>query len=256
MTTAAWEVESLKLRRSAVARTAALVLVVGSTVRTAGFTAVGLGDGDSQMAVKVRPMLHGTGWEAYLGMLAQIMSVATLLSVGIVVAWTVGREFTDGTIASLQALPTSPGDIAWAKLGTVMLGAAGCAVASLALALPLGFAIGLEPPDSGAGAAALRVLVVTLLTALLALPLAVVASVRRGYLPGVGALLGLVVVTQIATVAGAGGWFPWATPGLWAGMGGTAAADAVTPLQLLLAFPMGVIGAVGTVWWWSTAELQ
>lgn len=256
MTTAAWEVETLKLRRSAVARTAALVLVVGSTVMTAAFTAVGLGNGDSQMAVKVRPMLHGTGWEAYLGMLAQIMSVATLLSVGIVVTWTVGREFTDGTIASLQALPTSPADIAWAKLATVMLGAAGCAVASLALALPLGLAIGLEPPEGAATVDALRVLAVTLLTALLTLPLAVVASVRRGYLPGVGALLALVVVTQIATVAGAGGWFPWAAPGLWAGMGGPAAANAVTPLQLLLAVPMGAIGAVGTVWWWSTAELQ
>lgn len=223
---------------------------------TAAFTAVGLGNGDSQMAVKVRPMLHGTGWEAYLGMLAQIMSVATLLSVGIVVTWTVGREFTDGTIASLQALPTSPADIAWAKLATVMLGAAGCAVAALALALPLGLAIGLEPPEGAATADALRVLAVTLLTALLTLPLAVVASVRRGYLPGVGALLALVVVTQIATVAGAGGWFPWAAPGLWAGMGGPAAANAVTPLQLLLAVPMGAIGAVGTVWWWSTAELQ
>lgn len=256
MTTAAWEVEALKLRRSAVARTSTLVLVLGSTVMTAAFAAVGLGDGDSQMAIKVRPMLHGTGWEAYLGMLGQILSVATLLSVGIVITWTVGREFTDGTIASLQALPTSPAAIAWAKLATVMLGAVGCAVASVALAVPLGWAIGLGPPDGAAAVHALRVLAVTLLTALLTLPLALVASVRRGYLPGIGALLGLVVVTQIATVAGAGAWFPWAAPGLWAGMGGQAAAQGVTPIQLLLAVPVGASGAVGTVWWWSTAELQ
>lgn len=255
MTSAAWDVESLKLRRSTVARTCALVLVVGTTSLAAAFTAVGLGGGDSQMALKVRPMLRGTGWDAYLGMLAQILSVATLLAVGVAVAWTVGREFTDGTIVSLQSLPTSPAAIVRAKLATVLLGAVGCAVATLAVAIPLGVLIGLGPPDASAVRAGAQVLTVALLMTVLTTPLALVASVRRGYLAGVGALLGLVVVTQVATVAGAGAWFPWAAPGLWAGMGGQAAAAAVTPLQLFLALPVGVIGAIVTVRWWSTAEL-
>lgn len=42
---------------------------------------------------------------------------------------------------------------------------------------------------------------------------------------------GVVVVTQVATVAGAGAWFPWAAPGTWAGMDSRAAAAAVTPLR-------------------------
>ncbi|GIG41241.1 ABC transporter permease [Cellulomonas phragmiteti] len=256
MTGAAWDVELLKLRRSSVARTSALALVLGTCALTAAFTAVGLGDGDSQMAVKVRPMLQGTGWEAYLGMLGQILSVGVLLAVGVVVAWTVGREFTDGTIASLQALPTPPAAIARAKLATVLLGAVLCAVATVALAVVLGLLIGLGPPDGAGLRAGGRALVVALLMAVLTLPLALVASVRRGYLPGVGALLGIVVVTQVATVAGAGAWFPWATPGLWAGMGGQAAADAVTPLQLLLPLPVGLLGALATVRWWATAELR
>ena len=256
MTGAAWDVEALKLRRSSVARTAGLVLVLGTCAVTTAFTAVGLAGGDSQMALKVRPMLRGTGWEAYLGMLAQILSVATLLAVGIVVAWTVGREFTDGTVASLQALPTPPASIAAAKLATVMLGAATCALATVALAIPLGLVIGLGPPDAAAVRAAAQALSVSLLMALLTLPVALVASARRGYLPGVGALLGLVVITQIATVAGAGAWFPWAAPGLWAGMGGQAAAAAVTLAQLLLALPVGALGAAGTVRWWATAELH
>lgn len=256
MTSAAWEVESLKLRRSPVARTAGAALVLGTSAVAAGFTAIGRGGGESQTALKVRTMLQGTGWDAYLGMLAQILSVATLLAVGIVVAWTVGREFTDGTIASLQALPTPPAAIAGAKIATVMLGAGACALATVALAVPLGVLIGLGAPDAAAARAAAEALVVTLLTTLLTLPLAWVASVRRGYLPAVGALLGVVVVTQIATLAGAGAWFPWAAPGLWAGMGGLAAASAVTPVQLLLAVPVGAIGAFGTLRWWSTAELR
>ncbi|WP_258725441.1 ABC transporter permease [Cellulomonas sp. NS3] len=256
MSSAAFEVEALKLRRSSVARTAAAALVVGTCAVTAGFTAVGLADGTSQMALKVRPMLDGTGWTAYLGMLAQILSVATLLAVGVVVAWTVGREFTDGTVASLQALRTPPATIAWAKLATVLLGATACALATIALAVPLGLLIGLGPPGADAAPAAARALAVTALMTLLALPLAFVASARRGYLPGVGALLGLVVVTQIATVAGAGAWFPWAAPGLWAGMGGQAAAATVTPTQLLLALPVASAGVASTIRWWSTAELR
>lgn len=256
MTRAAWEVELLKLRRSPVARTSALVLVLGTAGLSAAFTAVGLGDGESQMAVKVRPMLQGEGWEAYLGMLGQILSVAMLLCVGVVVSWVVGREFTDGTIGSLLALPTPPRAVAMAKLGLVVLGGVACSVGAVLLALPAGALIGLGPPDLEALRAAGRVVLIGLLTTALALPVAAVASVRRGYLPGVGALLGLVVVTQVVTVAGAGGWFPWAAPGLWSGMGGAEAAAAVTTVQLLLPLLVGIAGAALTVGWWARAELR
>ncbi|WP_199423176.1 ABC transporter permease [Actinotalea solisilvae] len=252
----AWDLEVLKLRRSSVARTAALVLVLGTTSMAAVFTAVGLAGGDSQMALKVRPMLQGEGWVAYLGLLAQVLSVAMLLCAGVVVSWSVGREFADGTIACLLALPTPPRAVLVAKLGSVLLGAAASTVAAVALALPLGALAGLGPPGAEAVGPALRAVAVGLLGAVLVLPLAFVASARRGYLPGVGALLGVVVVTQVATVAGAGAWFPWAAPGLWAGMGGAAAAGAVTPLQLLLALPVGAAGAVAAARWWSRAELR
>lgn len=252
---AAWEVERLKLRRSAVARSASLALVVGSCLIAAAFTSVGLAGGDSQLATKVRPMLLGTGWEAYLGMLAQILSVGTLLAIGVLAAWVVGREFTDGTVASIQALPTPPSRIVWAKIAAVVLSALSSGVAAVLVAVVLGVLIGLGRPDAAALEGASRALVVVALSTLLALPVALVASVRRGYLPAIGALLGIVVVTQVATVAGAGAWFPWAAPGMWAGLGGQAAAAAVTPLQLALAVPVGVVASLLTARWWSTAEL-
>lgn len=252
---AAWDVEALKLRRSAVARTAAVVVVLGTVALSAVFTAVARADGDSQMALKVRPMLQGTGWVAYLGMLGQVMSVAVLLAAGVVVAWTVGREFVEGTVTGLLATPTSPARVVAAKLGTVLVGAVGCVVGAVLLAVPAGLVVGLGPPDGAAFASAGRVVVVGAIAAVLTLPLGLVASARRGYLPGIGALLGVVVVTQVATVAGAGAWFPWAAPGLWAGMGGEVAAAAVTPVQLLLGPAVGALGALGTAWWWARAEL-
>lgn len=253
---AALEVELLKLRRSAAARVASLAVVVGVPGVAAAFTAVARAGGDSLMAAKVEGMLQGEGWTAHLGMVAQVTSVAMLLAVGVVVAWSFGREHVDGTFGALCALPTARRDVAVAK--TVVLAAWGLllCVGVVAVAALLGLALGLGAPDSDAVVAAGRVVVVGGLTVLLALPLAWVASARRGYLPAIGALLGLVVATQVVTVLGAGAWFPWATPGMWSGMGGAELAATVRPVQLALAVPVALLGAWATARWWTRAEVR
>ena len=252
---AALEVEALKLRRSTPARAAGAAVVVGVCVLCAAFTAVARSDGDSQMAVKVRPMLIGTGWEAYLGLVAQVLSVGMLLAAGVVVAWSFGREHTDGTFGSLFALPTSLRRIALAKAAVLAMWGVVTCVATVFVAVALGLLLRLGPVGAVTATGAGRALAVGLLMVVLSSPLALVSSALRGYLPGVAGLLGLVVVTQVVTVMGAGAWFPYAAPGLWAGMGGEAAALAVTPVQLLLAVPVGLVGIVLTVRWWGTAEV-
>jgi ABC-2 type transport system permease protein len=252
---AALEVEMLKLRRSAVGRTGGAVVVVGVAALAAGFMAVARLGGDSQIAAKVESLVQGTGWPAYLSMVGQILSVATLLSVGIVTSWTFGREFVDGTFGALFATPTPLARIAAAKFAVVLgWGWAMCASTVLA-AVILGFMLGLGPPDAAALGEAVRALVVGGSTVLLSLPFAVVASACRGYLPGIAALLGVVVITQVTTVLGAGGWFPYASPGLWAGMGGPAAAADVTWVQLMMILPVSAAGVAATIWWWHHAEV-
>lgn len=253
--TAAWAVELLKLRRSTAARVAALVVALGVPGLSAAFTAVGLGDGESQMAVKVRPMLVGQGWEAYLAMVAQVMSVAMLLAAGVLVCWSFGREHAEGTFGSLFAIRTPRRHVALAKLAVLLLWGGLATGASVVVAAGLGAAIGLGPPDADAAAGVGRILGVGVAALLLCLPLAWVSSALRGLLPGIAALLGIVVVTQVVTVAGSGAWFPYAVPGLWAGMGGPAAAAAVTPFQLALVLPVGALGGLLTVRWWSRAQV-
>ena len=252
---AAWEVELLKLRRSTAARAAALVVAVGVPGLSAGFTAVGLAGGDSQMAVKVRPMLVGEGWAAYLGMVGQVMSIAMLLAAGVLVSWSFGREHADGTFGSLFAIRTPRHHIAGAKLAVLLLWGSVVGAAAVVVAGGLGAAIGLGPPGVDAARGAARILAVAVAALLLSLPLAWVASALRGPLPGITALLGVVVVTQVVTVAGAGAWFPYAAPGLWAGLGGAAAAASVTPLQLALVVPVGVLGGLLTLRWWRRAQV-
>ena len=113
---AAITVEWLKLRRSRISLITTVLVGIGVPALTAGFLAAATrGPADTPLAIKVNALLIGEGWPAYLGMLAQILSVMSFLGVGFVVAWCFGREFTDHTITGLYALPTSRITIAAAK---------------------------------------------------------------------------------------------------------------------------------------------
>lgn len=253
---AALEVEALKLWRATAARVAALAVVLGVPAVTTGFIAAAGAYPDSPMAMKVAPMLVGEGWAAQLGMAGQMLSVGLLLAAGVVVSWSYGREHTDGTFGALFAVAVPRRDVALAKAVLLLAWGTGVCVAAVAVTALAGLAVGHGAPGAEAVEAGGRAVVVGLLTVLLAMPLAFVASALRGYLPGIAALLGIVVVTQVVTVAGAGAWFPYAAPGMWAGLGGTAAAAAVVPAQLLLAVPVGVLGVAATAWWWDRAEVR
>lgn len=252
---AALAVEALKLRRAPAARVATGVLVLLMPLISTAMVAVARGDSDAPMALKVRPLLVGTGWTAHLGMLGEMESVAVLLAVGVVVSWVVGRELADRTVGALLAQPTRPGEVLLAKLAVIGAWALACGVAAVALGLVAGVATGLGAPGSAALAAAGKVLVVMLLAALLTTPFAWIATALRGYLAGVVSVVVMLIVTNVVTVTGLGAWFPYAAPSMWAGMGGAEAAAAVRPVQLLLVLPVGILGAWAAAHRWSHAEL-
>jgi len=252
---AAVATEALKLRRSPVARTGWLAVVLGVPALTAALTAAARAGGDSQLAVKAAAMLTGTGLAGYLGVVGQVTTVAMLVTTGIVTAWCFGREFVDGTVAGLFAATVSRRRIAAAKFAVMILWSLTACAATVLVALLAGALLGLGPPTTDAWRAAGTDLAAGTLMAALALPLAWVASARRGYLPAVGALLLIVVATQIITGLGAGAWFPYAAPALWLGMGGPVAAATIGPTQLLLAIPVSAAGIWATTAWWNRAQL-
>ena len=243
--------ELLKLARSTIGRLVTVLLAVTVPAMAAGFVAAAESDGSSQVAVKVRPLVRGIGWDALTSTTGQVTSIAMLLGVGFVVSWTFGREFSDGTVETLLLTRPSRAVLASAKLVTVLVWALATAVASMAVMLALGVLLGLSTGTPWPGLA--RALVGAALTALLALPFALVASIGRSALAGVGAVIGVIVLTQILTVVGVGPWFPYAAPSLWLGMGGpelTASAG-----QLLLVLPLAGAGWAATALWWQHAEL-
>lgn len=254
--TAALEVEALKLWRATAARVAALAVALGVPALALGLVLAVERAPGSQAAVKVAPMITGDGLASALGLAGQVLSIGLLLAGGVVVSWSFGREHTDGTIGSLVRLPTSRRAVVLAKVLLLLTWGLVVSVATIALTVLLGAAGGIGVVDDAAVAAAGRALAVGATTTLLTVPFAWVASVLRGYLAGIAALLGVVVVTQVVTVLGAGAWFPYAAPGMWAGLGGPVVAAQVVPLQLWLAVPVAVLGAAATVLAWERMEVR
>jgi ABC-2 type transport system permease protein len=255
MRAAAIRVEWLKLRRSRMSLLTAVIVGIGVPALTAGFLAAATrGPADTTLAIKVNAMLIGQGWPAYLGMLAQILSVMSFLGVGFVVAWCFGREFTDHTISGLYALPTSLTTIAAAKYTVLLAWSLALSLVTLAAAFALAPLAGLPARSTDSLEPAAKVLAVGINGALLAYPLAFIASAARGYLPAIAGLILIVVITQILTVLGVGAWVPYAATSLWAGMGGPAVAATIAPHHLAL-IPLTAAGVAATLWWWRRMQV-
>ena len=162
-----------------------------------------------------------------LGVVAQVTSAAALLGFGVALSWLFGREFIDGTISGLFALPVSRPAIAAAKLGVYVVWAVFVATVLVVILGVVGLVLGLGPLDTGVLAALARQHLLTVLTAILAVPSAWAATLGRGHLPGIATTIGLIVIAQVMVVAGTGAWFPIAAPALWA-----LSPSAVTAAQL------------------------
>lgn len=252
---AALRVEARKLRRSRVVLVASLLQVVLVPLLAFLLVRVAAGEGTGVLAGKGELLVTGEGWDAYLGALGQVAAAALFVGAGVVAAWVFGREHADGTFGALFSLPVSRGDIARAKLVVLAVWALLVSVAVVAVAAGIGVVGAVDttsvlPPLSGL----VRLLVVASSTMLLAVPVSLIASVGRGYLPAIGAVVVVLAVAQVSVLLGAGGWFPFAVPGLVAVADG-ATVTMPSAAQGALAVLTVIAGAGATVAWWSRAEV-
>ncbi|TDD13443.1 ABC transporter permease [Kribbella turkmenica] len=243
--------ESTKFVRATVVRATTVVMVLGiSLICSSMLQAVHTAD--PQLAAKLGPLIEPGGWAGYLTVAAQVTGAAGLLGYGVVLSWLFSREFADGTVTGLFAVPVSRPTIATAKLLVYLAWGVASAVA-LALALVLfGLAGGLGALPADVVPAIGRQLALTVLTAVIASPAAWAATVGRSVLAGIGCTIGILVVAQVTVVAGAGAWIPFAAPALWAISGG---AD-VTTFQLALVVPILLISAALTLRSWHRLQLD
>lgn len=212
---AAIRVEAAKFVAARVPVVAAIMLVAGVTAISAAVV-LASANGPSAVVAKLGPLAAEGGWVGYLTSATQVLAAGGFLASGVVVGWVHGREFADGTVAGLFALPVSRTDVAIAKL----LGSLGWALL-VAVVLPVvlvvtGLAAGFGAPGDAEVAMLVRLTLLVPLTALMATPAAWVATVARGPLGGIAVTVLLVACSQVLVFSGVGEWFPPAAPALWA----------------------------------------
>jgi ABC-2 type transport system permease protein len=206
---------------------------------------------DPQLLAKLGPVADGD-WNGFLLGAAQITGAGGLGGFAVVLAWMFGREFGDGTIAGLFALPVRRSTIALAKLLVYGVWATAMSVLLAIVLLAVGTLAGLGPIDSQTWDATARQIALAIMSAAITVPVAWAATLSRSVLGGVSVAIGLVVIAQVSVLVGIGGWMPLAAPALWA----ISAGAAVTPAQLLLVVPYVVVAVLLTAVSWRTLQLD
>ncbi|QSB06802.1 ABC transporter permease [Natronoglycomyces albus] len=243
-------VEARKALYSTVLTTTTALLTLGITA-LAVVMALGARAGNEQVVAQLGPMGELEGWPLLMGIVFQIAAAAVLLGFGTALSWIFGREFMDGTISGLFALPASLQAIAFAKLVVFLLWSALIALLVTAAILVAGLALGLGFPGLFDLAALSRLFVLVIGSGLLAIPAAWAATLGRGLLPGIAVSVILVASAQFAVVAGSGAWYPIAAPTFWA-----MDPAAVTGWQLGLVPAVGLVFTLATVWTWRGLQLD
>lgn len=200
--------------------------------------------------------IGASDWPSYFGLLIQIVLILGVIGFGLTASWVFGREFVDRTLKDLLALPVSRSALVISKLLVVMVWnmllilvmfGAGIAV-GLILSLPGWSDEVFRRAFSGFFGSAF-------LTMLLTTPVALIASVGRGYLLPVGFVIAMLILAQIVAsgLPGIAPYFPWTIPALYSGVAGTQLPPAgIASYCILLCTSFA--GAAGTVAWWRFAD--
>jgi len=213
---AAVAVELRKSVRARVPLVAAALLVLGVVAISASAIAA-VNAGPPEVLAKLGPVVGGGGWAGYVDAALQVTGAAGAGACGILISWSFGREFSEGTIAGLFALPVSRTAVAAAKLVALFVWTA-CVTASLiAVLLTAGLLVGLGPPTAtDVGVVVGRIPVLLLATAAMTVPAAWVSTITRGLMGGIATTVVLLASAQVIVFSGGGAWFPPSAPALWA----------------------------------------
>lgn len=191
-----------------------------------------------------------TDWSTYLGLCGQMIAAGEFFLLVIAISWVFGREFADGTLKDMLAVPVPRSSILLAKFIVVSIWSAMLTTIILMVSLIMGAVISLPGGSLSVILHGTSVLWITaILTAVVVLPVALVASVGRGYILPFGVSVLTLMMTNLVALAGWGEYFPWAVPGLFA-----QGKSSLTPVSFGLVLLTGLAGMIATYFWWKYAD--
>jgi ABC-2 type transport system permease protein len=191
-----------------------------------------------------------TDWSTYLVLFGEIIAAGGFVLFVIVISWVFGREFADGTLKDMLAVPVSRSTILLAKFIVVTIWSVALTIVIFVLGLVMG---GIIKLPQGSAAVIFQGSANGMLTACLAIavvfPFALFASMGRGYLLPMGLAVLILMMTNLVAIAGWGEYFPWAIPGLFV-MG----KSPLAPVSYYIVLLTGLAGMIATYLWWKYAD--
>ncbi|NGZ77183.1 ABC transporter permease [Saccharibacillus alkalitolerans] len=197
----------------------------------------------------------GADWNEHLGNMSFLFaSVFGLMGFGTITAWVFGREYADRTVKDLLALPVSRTAIVIAK-GLVI---AGWCLASTLMIFGFSLLLGLLIGVPGFSWSMImkqfgELLLIAVFHLLLCSPIALLASISRGYLVPIAYAFTTLMIALTAGPTALGAYLPWSIPALHLSMSGltTFPLGKASYVILVLVF---AVGALGTMSWWKRAD--
>lgn len=191
-----------------------------------------------------------TDWPAYLNLTSQLIAAGGFFFFVLIISWVFGREYIDGTLKDLLAVPVRRSSILLAKFILAAAWSSAIAFTTLMISLLIGAAIRLpggQPEIILLGSG--NMLAATCLTIIVVFPFGWLASAGRGYLLPLGAAVLTLMLTNLVAIMGWGEYFPWAIPGIHA-QGKTS----LPPISFLIVLLTGAAGIIGTILWWKYTD--
>ena len=191
-----------------------------------------------------------TDWSSYLILFAEMISAGAFFFFILVISWVFGREFADGTLKDLLAVPVQRSIILLAKFIVVTAWSAVMAIVILIFGFVMGMMIQLPGGSLSVIIQGITVAAITVcLVIAVVLPFALVASVGRGYLLPMALAVLTLIMANLMMVVGWAEYFPWAVPILYA-----QGESILNPISCWIVFITSAVGMIGTYLWWKYAD--
>jgi ABC-2 type transport system permease protein len=201
------------------------------------------------LGTKANLVVGSADWPGYLTLMVEFTALGGFFFFCLAISWTFGREFSDGTLKDLLAVPVQRFDIVLAKFIVAALWCVTLIVETYLVGLVLGAIIKLpggSPAVIAHGASLLAVAAIMSIT--LVLPFGFFASLGRGYLLPIGIAILTMILGNLSITLGWGDYFPWAVPAL------LVQNTPIAPFSIALVALTGLAGVVGTYLWWKYAD--
>jgi ABC-2 type transport system permease protein len=191
-----------------------------------------------------------TDWPSYLALYAEIISAGGFFFFIIAISWVFGREFTDGTLKDMLAVPVQRSKILLAKFIVVAIWSGAMAIIIFIFGLVIGAILQLP---GGTISVILQgselVLITNCLVIGVVMPFAFFASIGRGYLLSIAMAVLSLMAANLVVVIGRGEFFPWAVPMLYA-----QGKSSLTPISYWIVIFTSLSGMLATYLWWKYAD--